>query len=605
MSLLDKYEKKLKGLSLLERVTEKLALSGRIELQSTPSKTTNPFLFGKPDVTAFNKWAEFHRDHQQAAINAAVENDSGQIIIPTGTGKTRIQIHIHAADMIRKSDMNQTGVYVVGAHRLLLCAQLMDDLRDLCIRCKIPVNVLYVGSARHDDKMVYDRYFAHGITQDTFESHFTTTMEDILNFANKTKEQRRHLLIVSTYHSFDRLKVLDSIDVCTYDEAHTTVAEDFSENIFESVKPKIRRNYFFTATRRVRGKQFGMNDQERYGEILCAIPPREMITAGEIVTPRLHIMNLADDQMAFISDQNERMLIRTVTEGFKEHKVKLKEDSANPDRIGAKLLVSCKGSDELKVIQDSKVFKDWCESHNVKVYSFSSRFGSYENFEEEQNRTKVYESLRTLRDDEDAIFFHIDILTEGIDLPSITAVMLLRHLNTAKLMQTLGRALRLLVDDRIKLYGGQLTPGDHANYTKPFAYVMLPMHFEELNASAIEMKVMLRTIIAEYGLPTEQFLPSDRGAGKGEEERIPTVTGDGPGDERRRMDKEYPLLHLIQDFVMEKFGEGLPEDKLERYQAITELLKSLESKDTDAINSALFDEIAEDLTIETKGEELC
>lgn len=575
MSLLEQYEAKLKAAeakpkSLLEMVEEKLNQSP-----------------GKPDVTTFNAWAALHRDHQQVAINAASENDNGQIIIPTGTGKTRIQIHLHVSDMIRMSDMNQTGVYVIGAHRLLLCAQLMDDLRDLCIKCRIPINVLYVGSARHDDKPIYDRYFAQGITQDTFETTFTTSMEDIENFRKKTLEQKRHLLVVSTYHSFDRLKVLPYINICTYDEAHTTVAEDFSENIFESVKPNIHRNYFFTATRRVRGKQFGMNDIERYGQILCAIPPREMISAGEIVMPRLHIMKHKDEELG--SDKDEELLVYSIKKGFEEHKKQLAKDSANPDDIGAKLLVACKGSHELNLVQESVEFKEWCEKNNIKVFSFSSKYGSYENFEEEQNRTKVYESLKNLGDKEDAIFLHIDILTEGIDLPSITAVMLLRHLNTAKLMQTLGRALRLLKSDRARLYSGDLEVTNRAAYTKPYAYVMLPMHFNTLNASSIEMKCMLRTILTEYGIPTEEFLPQE--CKSTENKRDDDVVTETPGADRRSMEKEYPLIHLIEEFVLGKFGEGLPENRLSRYVAITDMLKISEDQDipSENIETDLFD----------------
>lgn len=579
MSLLELYEAKLKAekekpKSLLELVEEKM------RKKSTPSlleAVTKRVIDGRASCNreAFDKYVLQHRPHQVAALNSIKGTTQGQIIIPTGTGKTRIQTHIHVEDMLEKSEAKVKGVYVIGAHRLLLCAQLMDNLRDLCIQCGIPVNVLYIGSARHDDKPIYERYFAQGINQDTFESTFTTSMDDIIDFHNKTRSQERHLIVVSTYHSFDRLKAIPEIDICTYDEAHTTIAEDFSENIFETVKPLIKRNYFFTATRRVRGNQFGMNDKEKYGDILCAIPPREMIEAGEVVMPRLHIMSLDHPDKETVSDDNEAMLVRTVIEGFTEHKEKLKQDSAYPDAVGAKLLVSCKGSDELKMVQDNFVFKDWCRDNNVKVFSFSSRFGNYEDFEEEQNRSKIYESLRHLKDTEDAIFLHIDILTEGIDLPSITAVMLLRHLNTSKLIQTLGRALRLLSLDRSKLYGGIIQPHERNKYAKPYAYVLLPMHFETLNASSLEMKVMLRRIISEYGVPTEEFLPVEEFKAKATTDMPDTVTA--PGEERRRKEKEYPLLHLIEDFVLDKFGEKLPEDKLERYSHITELLKGMEA----------------------------
>ena len=52
---------------------------------------------------------------------------------------------------------------------------------------------------------------------------------------------------------------------------------------------------------------------------------------------------------------------------------------------------------------------------------------------------------------------HIDILTEGMDLPAITSILLLRNLNEIHLFQTLGRGLRLTKSDRQGLYSGQIT----------------------------------------------------------------------------------------------------------------------------------------------------
>ena len=578
MSLLEQYEKKLKQVeankSLLELVEEKMKRDKKVSIQNIHgnllSKVQSARAPHQIKEEAFKAFAKNHREHQIKSVEAIRATDTGKVIVPTGTGKTRIQIHAHVEDMINKSNKDETGIYVIGAHRLLLCTQLMDELRELCFDCGLPVNVLYIGSARHDDKIVYDRYFNKGIDSDTYASMYTTAKGEVEMFYKKTQEQKRHLIVVSTYHSFDKLEVIPSIDICTYDEAHTTIADDFAENIFK-VYPNIKRNYFFTATPKNHGEDKGMNDKDIYGEVICGISPREMIEKGEILRPRIHIMKLEDedypDANDAIKNENQLMLVKTVIEGFTEHKKRLKEDSSQPDKIGAKLLISAKGSDELNLLQTSTIFQTWCKANSVKFFSFSSRFGNYENFEEEMNRTKVYENMRTLKDTEDCIFGHIDILTEGIDLPSITAVMLLRHLNMAKLMQTLGRALRLLKEDRMKFYKGELSPEEREKYIKPFAYLMLPLHFESLNATGEDMKRMIQEILDTYGIPTEEFLPTEQFAALKEEYLDPVTDL----DKLKNKDKMFPLIHIIEDFVMDKFKSTLPDDVEDRYDSLVDM----------------------------------
>lgn len=577
MSLLDLYERHLeegaKPKSLLELYETKLSSAapppkGSLLDQVEASRTPRTLL-----REVFEEYASLHREHQNKALEATREESKGQIIIPTGTGKTRVQVHIHIEDMLTKYEKNERGVYVIGAHRLLLCKQLMDELRDLCLRIKLPVNTLYIGSARQDDKEVYEKYFKEGLDESNFQSTFTTDPEEVLKFYEQTKAAERNLVIVSTYHSFDKLSVIPSIDVCTYDEAHTTVADDFTDNI-EIVEPNISRSYFFTATRRVNGEDKGMNDIDRYGPIICGIPPKDMIKAGEILMPKLHLMKLVDDSKT-VDDHNEKMLVKTLIEGYTEHEKRLKEDSGYPDEIGAKLLVSAKGSEELHIIQKSLFFKEWCDESDIKFFSFSTKYGSYEDFEEVSSRNAVYESMKNLKDSEKAIICHIDILTEGIDLPSITGVMLLRHLNVIRLMQTLGRALRLLKRDRIKFYKGEISPVDLSKYIKPFAYLLLPMHFESLNATSEEMRAMIKKIIADYGLPTEEFLPIEQFDSL-EFEGLDPVTD---RDKILKRQKDYPLLHIIEELVMEELEKQLTNNTENVYEILTEMLKAFSSKE--------------------------
>jgi len=560
LELAAQLDAKLKGASIVEAPS----VSTPITLLQSVEAVRTPLLFNEE---IFKQFGSQHRPHQIKAINDTTGQDIGQIIIPTGTGKTRIQIHLHVQNMIEKIKNNQTGVYVIGAHRLLLCKQLMDELQDMCLVCGIPINALYIGSARQDEKVVYDEYFHKGIDSSNYESTYTTAGDEVVSFYDRTKQQKRHLIIVSTYHSFDRMKKLEEIDLCTYDEAHTTTGEDFTANILE-VSPKIKRNFFFTATRKVHGEDKGMNDERIYGQVLTAVSPRAMIEAGEIVMPRIHSIMLKSTKVKEVSNHNELMLVYTIIEAFTEHKKRLHEDSAYPTEIGAKILVSVQGSNELDLIQNNELFRTWCQSNEIKVFSYSSKYGNYEDFTENQNRNKIYESMRSLKDNEDCILLHIDILTEGIDLPSITGVLLLRHLNEIKLFQALGRALRLLKVDRDRLYKGEITPKDTKKFMKPYAYLILPTHFEKMDESSEEMRETLQRVIATYGIPTEEFLPPETFDGVTPCYLDPVT--DAAAIEKKEM--MYPLYHAITDLDLEAYKNKMDPDPV---LAIIQLIADL------------------------------
>jgi len=566
-------------MSLLEQYEASLA---------APAPTSESTLLAEVEASmqsgiheeVYAEYLSKNRPHQNDALTAIATAPKGQVIVPTGTGKTRIQVALLAGDMIQKFNQNQQGVYVIASHRLLLNKQLMDECRDILLKVGLPVNVLYIGSARQDEKAVYDKYFSHGVTTETYEETYTTSGSEARAFCNRTLQAGRSLVVVSTYHSFDALEALDSINICTFDEAHNTTEAGFNETI-KRVLPKVKRSYFFTATRKVCTiSGHGMENEEVYGEVLCDVGPREMIEAGEIVRPRIIAMMLDEDvPKGVVSDKNQHMLVKTIQEAFTKNQAEIKSKSVTPDAIGTKLLVSFVGSDELARVQESEEFKEWCTTNHIRVFSFSSAYGARDSetqgsetettgLDLEVNRNKVYEDMRGLSDSENCILLHIDILAEGIDLPSITGVLLLRHLNEVKLFQTLGRALRLMKADRQKLYAGEISPEDRTKWVKPFAYLILPMHFMGMEGSCEDMKATIQKVIQTYGIPVEEFLPPE-----GFKARDIKVLG--PLTDSRKISKvkkDYPLLLVVEDFVMEQFIAELPGDPQAKYEAMMKVL---------------------------------
>jgi len=109
----------------------------------------------------------------------------------------------------------------------------------------------------------------------------------------RAKHENRNVIIASTYNSFNRLKELKHIDICTFDEAHTIVSDRFTNNI-NKVKKIIEKQYFFTATRKVIGEDGGQNDTEFYGEVLYDMSPKKAVEKGEIVQPYIHIIYITE-----------------------------------------------------------------------------------------------------------------------------------------------------------------------------------------------------------------------------------------------------------------------------------------------------------------------
>ena len=511
----------------------------------------------KQDFSKFDEFNSKHRPHQINALRHLRDETIGQITIPTGTGKTRIQVDVHISDMIEKTKNNQTGVYVIGAHRLALCSQLLYDIVEVAIPCGLQFDVLQVNSNSFTNDAIRTQLRKEGKIDDNLRAFNdliskganTTRQDDVIDFVNNSKANKRHVIIVATYHSINKLAVLSEIDICTYDEAHITLGENFTDNIAQ-VQPLIKRNFFFTATRKVVGTFSGMNDTEKFGEVLYSVSPRTMIDAGEIVPPRLHSIRISEDAEDGDYDNN-KMLIKTITESFAQHKTMIKECSSKPEMIGAKLLVSCNGSKELKNIISSMPFRLWCSDNNIKVLSFSTNdeVGYRFNFKD-VTRTELFSKMNELADNEDAIIFHIDILTEGIDLPSITGVMPLRNLNQSKLIQTIGRATRLLSHDRTQLYSGNIQPNQPKTYIKPYCWFLVPQLFETLG-DYNSMKRLLRDIMNSYDVRPEEFSSLDKFIANFEAV-LPKVTSE---DEVSRREKECDLSHIFEDIWISDWTE--------------------------------------------------
>lgn len=335
------------------------------------------------------------RPHQQVAVvNMSVHN-RGQVIMPTGSGKTITMIQ----DAIDSMGSDEQTIVVVAPTIVLsnqLCKEFMEFVDN--------VNVMCVHSGH--------------------TPYFTSTK--ILDIKNWCHYIRGHKFIFTSYHSLHRIQE-SGIDINTiyFDESHNSVQRHFFRSV-EYFSDHAKRCYFFTASpiHSFSPDKPGMNDLSVYGEVITNIPVTQMISSGFIVPPTLktiHAEDIVDGQYPLEVDINQ--LINSI----ETHELN-------------NVLVSCKNTTQLFHVSTSQRFREFSNNNGYTIYSISSKYGCF------INRDKVRRDvmMNHMRNNNGRfVLFHVEICCEGINLPNLDGIVLLKKMNTTKMVQSIGRVLRL------------------------------------------------------------------------------------------------------------------------------------------------------------------
>ena len=197
------------------------------------------------------------RPHQEKAIQAMLRHDKGQVIVPTGGGKTICMIE----DAIEQFKSDTLKTIVVVAPRILLANQLCEEFLEFIG----DVDVLHVhsGETHHDS---------------------TTKSQVIEEWAWASK---KHQLIFTTYHSLHKIQNATAMlpDTVYFDEAHNAVQKNFIEAV-EHHSMYVVRNFFFTATPKHSYTPFkvGMNDTDIFGGVICNVGAPKLVKQGYILS---------------------------------------------------------------------------------------------------------------------------------------------------------------------------------------------------------------------------------------------------------------------------------------------------------------------------------
>ena len=340
------------------------------------------------------------RPHQQRGLDAMEQHQLGQLIMPTGAGKTPTMIF----DAIRQflKDIPQT--IVVCCPRILLAEQLSSEFLEFITNAQ----VLHCHSGE--------------------THHFSSTRPNVIR--TWVEATQGHKLIFTTYNSLQRLQQADiPVNTIYFDEAHNSVQRNFFPAT-EHFASAADRCYFFTATPKHSAtiSKPGMNMPEVYGQVICNVPAPELVEQGYILPPKVVVKQLEmvqDKQM--IADRDSANLLETI------------------DDNGLDKILICARS--TKQIVNLVSQSDFCSDLKERGYSWmyiTAKTGAVIDGQK-VNREVFFDTLNAWGKDSSKKFvvLHHSILSEGINVQGLEAVLFMRNMDYIGISQSIGRVIRL------------------------------------------------------------------------------------------------------------------------------------------------------------------
>jgi len=478
------------------------------------------------------------RTHQQEALNAISKTIEGIIHLPTGTGKTFIQ----ATAIVDNLENNR--VFVVLSPRILLTNQLFSEVKEILQVNKKDCQYLIVHSGKAEDKS--DFKWTENMPYREVKS--TTSVKDIKSEYERSQRENVPLIIFGTYDSSDRIMLANiPVYMLLCDEAHYLVTEEFSWLRYEKYTDGRKqfnadRKYYFTATLKETASDegLGMNNKKEFGPILYSKTPLDMVVAGEILRPRMHLVDVSSDNVVSELDMD----VNAILESFTEHRVHCK--------IGAKLLVVTKGSEHLnQIVNHQKIQEELDTRPNLRIFDITSAHKPRINGTIVK-REEFLSELQSMSDSDEAIILHVRILTEGIDVPGITGVMIMNDLTLSNFLQTLGRSTRLYKKDRERLYNNIIKYDELNKFVKSFAWIIIPIYGTIGNDLRTNIKSMIYSL-RSYGFNATEDVVIKQSKGKA----VPVPLSGLNVIDTRGLAYRETFLDIVHDVEEQEIAEHL------------------------------------------------
>jgi len=396
--------------------------------------------------------------HQEKITDRMLSYSKGQVISPTGSGKTMCMIY----DVLRRFSITTPRNIVVVAPRILLAEQLCSEFLEHVKNA----HVLHVHSGETE--------------------HYSTTQSNRIHaFANIVNAAGEHCIFFTTYHSLHKIQESKiNIDTIYFDEAHNSVKKNFF-SATEYFSHSSDRCYFFTATPKHSVTTFkpGMNDGHVYGQVITEVPAPELVENGIILPPKVRInkINMERDR-EFGAERDCMTLLDTII---------------NEDHM-EKVLVAAPNTKVLMRMLAETDFMTEVRSHGYDVLWITSKYGAFIN-DTKVSRDVFFETLTAYgkNPDKKFIILHYSILSEGINCPGLTSCILMRNMDVIQMCQTIGRVIRIDAGDRERMNNGELVSGDLRNYSKAFGVVHVPVYENVGIATAKRLESIVEEVFVQ------------------------------------------------------------------------------------------------------------
>jgi len=350
------------------------------------------------------------RPHQERIIDRLQNYNKGQVIVPTGGGKTLTMI----LDTKRRHDsINNGTTTVVVAPRILLAEQLCSEFME-------------VIDPNNSDPYLHVMHVHSG------ETHYTSTTkaEKIHLYANCARSVGENVIIFTTYNSLHRIMEADiEVNTIYFDEAHNSVKRNFfpATEHFSEVS---ERSYFYTATPKhsLTVKKPGMNWGHVYGQVLVNVPAPELVEGGYILPPKVVVkqLPLVKGRKVMYAEDADNLL-----------------ETIDDNNIDKTLICARTTKQIMGLISQS----DFCMQLADRGYSWmtiTSKTGAIIDGQK-VNREEFFNTLNTWGKDPEKKFvvIHHSILSEGINVSGLEAVIFMRNMDYIGISQSIGRVIRL------------------------------------------------------------------------------------------------------------------------------------------------------------------
>ena len=340
-------------------------------------------------------------DHQLRVIDKLNKHQRGQVIVPTGGGKTLCMITDPKCEL-----QGEKQTLVVVAPRILLAQQLSSDFLE---HLDDPVKVMHVHSG---------------------DSHHYSTTNSKKIFKWVEEYWNHNKILFTTYHSLHKIQEAGiPVNTIYFDEAHNSVQRHFHPATRFYASLGNVRCYFFTATPKhsYSDEDPGMNNEYVYGKVLEQVPAPELVDNDIILPPKVVVkeLDMIKDRKPTPEDDADNILATL--------------DEQNVSKI---LICARRTTQITNLISDSKLTLElYARGYNLMY--ITSKTGAVINGIK-VSREEFFKTLRTWGKDDAQKFIvmHHSILSEGISVPGLEAALFLRNMDFITISQTIGRVIR-------------------------------------------------------------------------------------------------------------------------------------------------------------------